>query len=378
MIIKEIIKEIKKDRRIKFNLILGEFNIKNFQKFLDQNDFSKCIQNTCIYTNNLDKYLNLNIESLKIINIYNNREKVKHFINEFSSENIKRFPLRKLITYQDYLDKYKKFYYEIAKFYGDLSPVTYKKYLERIKILIEEEDKRKELYKSNGREVYKGFLSFELREDLNYVDILIIKEWTKNSYYKDLNKWLSNLNMHSFEAVAYFASRIMYSLNSYGKKENEYVNKNKEILYKGEAISYSNLLAYERAKGKIITFSTLFEASYDKNIANCYSSRNKSKSLYLDKFLFSTNFILEIHHKNNFISNGINVEKISDFPKEKMNLFLPFSFYFLRDVLIDIKNYTADIYLETIGKLEILEEQIKKGKEIEYNEKQKIMQVKNY
>jgi hypothetical protein len=63
------------------------------------------------------------------------------------------------------------------------------------------------------------------------------------------------------------------------------------------------------------------------------------------------------------------------YEKEKEHVFLPFSFYYVRDVKIDIKKYTADIYLESIGKKEILEEIIKKGKEIKYNEKEKIMEV---
>ena len=37
----------------------------------------------------------------------------------------------------------------------------------------------------------------------------------------------------------------------------------------------------------------------------------------------------------------------------------------------------ADIYLDTIGKTEILEEKIREGKEIEFNPKLKIMEVKN-
>ena len=57
-------------------------------------------------------------------------------------------------------------------------------------------------------------------------------------------------------------------------------------------------------------------------------------------------------------------------------MYQPFSFYYVRDVQIDQKNYKADIYLETIGKQEILEEKIKLGKEIKYNEKEKIMEVK--
>ena len=49
----------------------------------------------------------------------------------------------------------------------------------------------------------------------------------------------------------------------------------------------------------------------------------------------------------------------------------------MKKVNIDIKNYIADIYLETVGKKEILEEKIKKGKSIEYNKNAQIMEVKN-
>jgi len=49
----------------------------------------------------------------------------------------------------------------------------------------------------------------------------------------------------------------------------------------------------------------------------------------------------------------------------------------VKKVDIDTNNYTADIYLETIGKTEILEEKIKIGKSIIYNEKEKIMEVIN-
>lgn len=42
---------------------------------------------------------------------------------------------------------------------------------------------------------------------------------------------------------------------------------------------------------------------------------------------------------------------------------------------INIQNHTADIYLETIGKKEILEEEIKKGKEVEYNQNENIIQI---
>ena len=76
------------------------------------------------------------------------------------------------------------------------------------------------------------------------------------------------------------------------------------------------------------------------------------------------------------ISNGINVQEEAVFKKEREILYQPFSFYFVRDVQIDYTNCSADIYLETIGKTEILEEQIKKGLNIEYNPQLNIMQIK--
>ena len=81
--------------------------------------------------------------------------------------------------------------------------------------------------------------------------------------------------------------------------------------------------------------------------------------------------------KANWISNAINVSEYSDYYDEQEFLFLPYSFFYVKDVKIDIKNFIADIYFDAIGRTEILEEQIKKGKQIFYNEKENIMQIKN-
>ena len=60
----------------------------------------------------------------------------------------------------------------------------------------------------------------------------------------------------------------------------------------------------------------------------------------------------------------------------KKKYFQTFSFFFVSGVQINLKKYTADIYIETIGKTQILEEEIKKGKEIIYNELENIVEVK--
>ena len=47
----------------------------------------------------------------------------------------------------------------------------------------------------------------------------------------------------------------------------------------------------------------------------------------------------------------------------------------MKDIKIDYNNYTADIYLETIGKTEIFEEKLKDGKNIVFNKSKNIMVI---
>ena len=127
---------------------------------------------------------------------------------------------------------------------------------------------------------------------------------------------------------------------------------------------------------KIILFSSFTSTREDIEISRKFSGRLNSRELYENQKKFSVLFIITNLCENNWISNSIDIHKESDYTNEKEYLFQPFSFYFVKDVQIDLNNYTADIYLETIGKKEILEEKIRLGKTIEYNAKEKIMQIK--
>ena len=371
----DIIINKRKDKNILFDLILGDFDLKKFQKFLNKNkEFEKCIQNTFIYNKNLKNNSILNIESLKILGIYEKREDIKKAIYKFSSKDIKPFPLPRLIKYQDYLDKYKIFHKKISQFYGDLSPETYKKYFEKLKIIIEQEEKENKL--KNKNKLIGGFLIFEIKENMEINDRLIVKEYEEYTFYDDLDRWLNNLNINNFEPVAYFTSRLMYSLNTYAKQNKYYCVENDKHLYRGVKIPYSCLIPYERAKGKIISFSSFIPVTEDELLGKSWAGMLNSKEVYKTNHKFCIEFIIINKFKQNYISNGINTQNDSPYPKEKSFVFQPFSFYYVKDVQIDTQKYTSTIYLETIGKEEILEEQIKKGKEIEFNEETKIMEVK--
>ena len=167
----------------------------------------------------------------------------------------------------------------------------------------------------------------------------------------------------------------MYSLNSYAKNNSKYFNENEVTLYRGIKIPYSCLLPYERAIGKIIILTAFTSTSESKSKVIKFSGRNNSRELYKTNQLFSVIFYIKNLWKENWISNGINVQEESAY-KEKEILFQPFSFYFVSNVEINLEQYTADIYLETIGKTQILEEEIKQGKEIIFNESTKTIYSK--
>ena len=371
----EILKEIEKNEKITFNLITTGSSCTKVMEFLKEDKkFESCINNVCIYCLKLEKYIPLTKIYNKIHDdIYTRRHLVAKFIKMLSSKEIKPFPLTKLITYEDYLKTYKNRHFKLSTFYGDLNPESYQKYIKEMNSLIEKKSESNDLIKDKNS-ILKGFLSFDFEKDIKALDILIINEFTKNSFYADLNKLLMN-NIEFYEPVAYFTARLMYAFNKYAKENNKYSEEKREF-YRGDKISYSSILPYIRAKGKIIVLSSFIYTSENIAIAEKFAGREYSNNIYNDKLKFSVLLYIKNIYKNNWISSVVNIQDISGYKREKGHIFLPFTFYYVRDVQINIKNHIADIYLEIIGKKEILEEEIKNGKEIEYNNNENIMQIK--
>ena len=262
------------------------------------------------------------------------------------------------------MDKYKERHRKISQFYGDKNPETYKKYFDEIETINEMHD--------YGKELINGF-TFNLDKDLDQFDVLIIKKYTNTKFYKSLNAML--FSPYFYEASAYITAKLMHSLNRYAMKEKQYCDENQKILYRGIPLSYTCLLQYERAKGKIICFQNFISTSENKNTAKKFSGRVKDKEENKVNLEFSVIYKITNIYQNGFISNGVNVQKISQYD-EKEYLFQPFSFFYLKDIHIDIDKKTAKIFLETVGKKEILEEKLRGGSEIKYSRKNNIMEIK--
>ena len=375
----EILRNRKVEKKVKFNLISnGRGYVEDLKKFFDENKkFKECFNKVCIYCRqpkNYEKEKNENPNFISTITI--EKKNVFKFIEETSSKDIKLFSLTKLITLGDYLNKYKERHKKISEFYGELNKEIYEKNIKQIKEVINNDEKEK-LLKRKKENILEGLLKFDLEEDLKALDELIIKEYTKNTFYGDLNRWLMKGKMKYYEPVAYFTSRLMFHLNKYAKENNKYCKENKQ-LHRGAQLYYSCLLPYERAKGKVILLSAFTSTSENDKVAKKWAGRGRENEVYRNSLKFSVVFHITnlFEENNNWISNSINVQDTSKYKNEKEFLFQPFSFYNVTDVIINEKEHKADIFLETIGKKEILEEQIKIGKEIEYNKDKNIMEVK--
>ena len=372
LIREKILKIIEEDKSITFSLITTGSKFEDIFKFINENKtFKECIKNICIYCKDLEKWSSLKMKYKDDIEgVYDKKDDIIKFIEKLSSK--KAYPLTRLINYKNYKNFYKERHIKIASYYGELDPHLYEQNINKIKSLIDEET----MNSIDSDKKLKSYESFSLDEKIEILDNIIITEYTKNAIYEDLNKWLRDINLKKnyYEVVSYFTSRLMYSLNTYALKKNAYENTNGKILRRGVKMFYSNILPYIRAKGKIISLTSFTSTTEKENIANFFAGK-ADKNLYKNTKNFSVIYIITNNYKEGWISNAVNIQENSDKKHEQEILFLPFSFYYVRDVKIDTEKHTADIYLETIGKKEILEEKIKEEKSIRYNYIENIMEV---
>ena len=107
LIRKDIVKQNKRNKRITFNIITTGSKCETIIEFLNKNiDFKGCIKNICVYSFNKEKWGYIKNKYEIVHNVVTNKKDVIKFIDEFSLEEIKPYPVKKILTYKDYQDKY--------------------------------------------------------------------------------------------------------------------------------------------------------------------------------------------------------------------------------------------------------------------------------
>ena len=360
----------KMDKRVIFHLIVIGSKYEKVMNNLIKYKYDHLFQNICIYCFNIKKYSYISKENKKVKGIYDDPKNVVKFIKDYSSNEIKDYPLRKIISYNDYKEKYYERHEKISEFYGDLTKETYKLNSKKIEKVINSKDEKELRIKK--KELIESLKTFDLKEDMKNL-YQIIHEYTKNTFYSSLNLWLRTFDDLAYEVIAYYTARLMYALNIYGAETKSFFTKNK-ILYRGESVKYINILPYERAKGKIILFSAFTSTSEDLSVAEDFSKRKKSIEIFKQQKKYSLIYKINNHIKYNCVPCGVDIHKISEY-NEKEILYQPFSFYYVKNTKFDHNQYTADIDLELIPRIEILEEKMRKGGKIVYNKENNVMVI---
>ena len=376
----EILEEFRKNNKYKFNLITSGKAWNKINNLLNEdNDFKLLIQNVCIYCEDINKYNHLN--NVDIINgVWCSQKPIINFIKRSSSSEIESFPLIKLITYESYKKEYKLLHRIISSFYGkdeDKNKI-YEENKKKLDELINKEEQEKKL-KGKKQTLDDAFQNFKNNDDIENIK-LIIQEYTGNTFYDDFNRWQLSLDAKYCISFAYFASRLIYCLNEYGKTINEKTNTinyfvfNQKI-YRGIVSPLKNILPYKRAEKKVIVFPSFASSSLKIEIGKRCADRERTRSSKIKENEFSVIYYITNIYKKGWIPNCIDIHYISHFTDEFEILYQTFSFFYVEEVIIDYKNKNVDIYLKTIGKSCILEEEIRNGRDIEYNEKESMIVV---
>jgi hypothetical protein len=115
LIREEILKLNKEGKRITINLITTGSQFGNVMRFLDKNQkFKICISHVLVYCLDIQKWIPLKYKYDLVYDVVSSKEGVINFIKNFSSKEIKPYPIVKLITLKDYLKKFKVKHFKIS------------------------------------------------------------------------------------------------------------------------------------------------------------------------------------------------------------------------------------------------------------------------
>ena len=271
-----------------------------------------------------------------------------NFIHSKNQES-EIFPQIQLITYDEYINKYNCLHQLISEQYGQNEENCFKKAISFIKDFLlwypklEAKSSTKEKLKIES--LFETLQKFKGLND-NEEDIIKLYTQERDSYYQDFNKWLNIADPLAIQKTSWFIAGVMYSLNDYAEKNKKGIRKTLK-LYRGIRANLYDLLNYQRAKGKIICFPSFTSTSRDIEIAKKFANCQ-------DKY--ETIITIDYRHKRGYL------------PTVWECLFLPYSFFIIKEVKINHKDKKAEIELVTIGRKNILENYLKEGLNLVYND----------
>ena len=340
--------------------------IDNLIEFLKKDKiYRDIIDNVVIYCENKQEYENLENDYNFIDEVIDNEKSLEEYIKNYK-DNSKIYETITIINYESYMKKYNEIHKEIAKYYGKVA-FKFKNAINIFKDFLNEYEGELKINTSSKKRKKKILLkTLEVFNTDDETEKIKLYTKEKNSYYNDFNYWLNNINKKAISKIAYFVGSLMFSLNN--------VNKGLEkeaILYRGICIDYSNIIKYYMNyinDDKIIIFPSFTSTSTSEEISKSFASGDNYGVLFKINYNYT-------HKEWKYLA--VNISSFSDFSNEEECLFLPFTFYKIKNFEFDKENKLAKIELDCIFKKEILENNLNEKNNIVYNKEENIMEIDN-
>ena len=358
------IKELKeKNSNYKFDLIITGSTAKKILTKIQNLGGDNFIENICIYTVSRDKYYYLSREYPKIQGrIYFFKDEIINFIHT-KKENNQIYPTIKLLTFNDYTNQYNVLHKMISSHYGQNNENCFKIAISFLKdFLLWYPRLNLRLNNENQTKIESLLETLQKFNGINDNEDDIITLYTRecNSFYQDFNRWLNTLDPLAIQKTSWFIARVIYRLNEYSEKKG---GVKKDItLYRGIKMNLIDLLYYEREKDKLICYPSFTSTTPLLQTAKGFSNNNKTQ------YQYATIVTINYKYNKDFIPTAVDVSEISAFKSEKECIFLPYSFFKIKNVEIDHINKKGKIELDSIGRKEIFEKKLRDGYKLNYNE----------
>ena len=297
------------------------------------------------------------------IKVFKNKIQVYNFIGKNAKGSLLSIRIFALVTETKYFNKYHIYHEIISRFYQKIPENNYYIANEIIKDFISQNPKLKNKDLLKCLKVFEeGNVSPKARNRK------IIRKYTSEteSFYQDFNNWLRSPDENTIENIGYFISNFMNSLNEYGRLEDKYVEGENE-LYRGLRLSFCDLLLYKMCINNVIMYLPPTSTTINKKTAEFFSSDGIKENQY------ATVMKIKYNCKENEIPNVVDITHLSKFDEDE-RLFLPFSFFKIKNVIINEKNKKAIIEMDALSREKINEKEISADTVINYNEEKNIME----
>ena len=350
----------------KFALIINGSSSKKIINYIKSSNYINFFIRACIYCNSEDKYKDIKEANKDFVGDISTDVKsiiafMKYYFDTLS--NIELLNCNIIMNLYSYNYDYFNLHQIVAKYYLN------NKFFDESKIkpsLINDNDN---ITNDIINKLYEFYNLFKNRTNEEFIFNFLKTEKLSNS----LNQILIKKEKTDFEQISYFAGNLMYRIVEYGYSEKKGITSGAE-LYKGMQLDIINLFEYIKNETFLISYSHFMTITSKKQLAELNSQRNIPLIYRTNKNIFSVMITIHYLHDDGFIPSIFNISDLIPYPDEEECIVLPFTFFKLNKVVINENKMNVDIDMTVIGKFEILEEKVKLGKKLFFNEKNYTMQ----